>query len=158
MYDMITAAAHKIFVGKPAIHRKITAVYTPPPTNAEALNPWNGSLSPITSITALILFSSPADVAKLMPLLLQMDPATRAFDGSGIICPEIQYGSDGRKVNCVEGNITIAGVTYAYQAALGVLVAAQQWGPGWNGGNQAPYTKLVCDAIDPSDAQVNWSH
>jgi hypothetical protein len=148
----------RIFKGKPLITTDHLAAYTPPSTNAQYLNAVNDQLTPITSESALILFSSPADVAKIMPLVLALDPNTRAFDGSGVVCPVIQYGSDGRKVNCVEGIVTIAGASYAYEAAIGIIIAASYWGPGWNGGNQPPYTVLTAGVVDPQDAQINWTH
>jgi len=134
------------------------AAYVPPPTNAESVTPWNGQLTPITSESALVLFSSDADVTRLLPLVQAVDANARVFDGQGIECPEIDYGSDGRKVNCVQGMVTIGGASYSYVAAFGVLVAASYWGPMWNGMHQPPYTLLVADVVDSADAQIDWSH
>jgi hypothetical protein len=150
--------ALKIFEGKPLILDLNLATYTPPPTDAQEINPWNGQLSPITSETALILFSSGQNVKHLMPLVLAVDPHAKQFDGNGIVCPEVKYGSDGRKINCVEGVVAINGVNYNYQAAFGVIVAAQFWGPMWNGLHEPPYTKLTADPIDSTDAQIDWTH
>lgn len=144
----------KIFKGKPLIEKLHLAAWTPPATNAELVNPWNGLLSPISSPTALILFSSDADNAAILPLVKALDPNVRTFDGSGIVCPEIAYGSDGRKILGIDGIIN----GLAYQATIGILCASRHWGSAWNDERQAPYTKLFADKIDDSDAQLNWGH
>ena len=173
MIDTNTSQAHirallspRLLKGKPLItpqHLAGTAMgsvttYTPPPTDAQSVNPWNGQLSPITSETALILFCLPGDVTRLLPLVREVDPQTRVFDGQGVVCPEIQYGSDGRKVMCVQGIVMINGATYSYQAAFGVIIAASYWGPMWNGMHQPPYAHLTADPVDSSDAQIDWTH
>jgi hypothetical protein len=128
-------------------------MYNPPSTNAQLINIVTGATQPITSPTALILFSSDDDVAKILPLVKALDPSAELFDGAGIVCPPVAYGSDGRRVNCVQGTIN----GQQYQAAIGILVAQQFWGPMWNQMRQTPYTKLYADPI-PGGVQLNWGN
>ena len=138
-------------------------MYTPVPTNAQMINPMTGALQPITSPTALILFSSAADVAEYAPLILALDPQAQAFDGNGIVCPPVLYGSDGRKINCFQGTVIINGQTLAWQTAVGILIAQKSWGPMWNGMRQpgpgGVYNALFLDSLnDGADAQLNWGY
>lgn len=136
------------------VKRRTTQMYTPPATNAQSVNPFNGNLSPITSSTALILFSSPEDDEAMLPILKQLDPNVSTFDGQGVVCPEIAYGDDGRKILGVQG--TVNGL--AYQSTVGILIAQKNWGSAWNAGRQQPYTSLFCDKIAEEQGQLNWGH
>jgi len=129
-------------------------MYQPPTTNATLLNPCTGAETPITSAEALILFSSDADVAAILPLVKALDPDTQQFDGSGILCPPVVYGSDGRKINCVQG--TIDGKPY--QEAIGILIAQKYWGAMWNEERQQPYNKLYADPIAGGGLELNWGN
>jgi hypothetical protein len=129
-------------------------MYEPLPVNTMAVNPFTGALTPITSESALILFSSPEDNAAILPLVQALDPNMTTFDGAGRLTPPLVYGSDGRTIMGVQG--TINGL--AYQSTVGILIAQKNWGSMWNGERQQPYTKLFADAIDPTDAQLNWGH
>lgn len=136
-------------------------MYRPPPTDALLMNPVTGQLSPITSSQALILFSSPEDDARILPLLKELDANMKTEDGAGIVCPPVAYGNDGRKITLCSGVIN----GLPWQECVGILIAQQFYGSMWNEGRQPPYTKLFADQIgfsDPngqgSELEINWGH
>lgn len=153
----LAAFAPKLWAGRPTITEDHLAAYMPPPTDAKSVNPWNGEQTAITSESALILFSTALNVKNMLPLVKKLDPNTRVFDGQGIVCPQIQYGKDGRQVYCVQGILEVNGVSYPYQAAFGILIAAGQWGSSWNAGHQPPYHHLTGDVVSAGDVQIDWT-
>jgi hypothetical protein len=110
-------------------------MYTPVPTNAQEINPYSGTLIPLNP-SAWILFSSDADAAAMLALVLAIDPDATLFDGNGILCPPCLYGSDGRKVNCIKGTSTVLGAPAPWGQAVGLLIAQKNYGAMWNQMNE----------------------
>jgi hypothetical protein len=139
-------------------------MYIPPPTNAQQIT-ISGGLAPITSLQWLTLFSSDADVAALKPLILAIAPDATFYDGNGIFCPPVQYGSDGRRVNAVMFTVqpVQGGSPLNMNTCIGSLIAQKNNNAMWNGERQpgpgGVYNTLYVDSLnDGGDAELDWGY
>jgi hypothetical protein len=141
-------------------------MYIPPPTNALNVNPYTGATTPITSVGELLLFSSPADLGALLPLIQQMAPNAVAGDGNGTFGPPVLYGSDGRTINIITGTVELSpgSQPIACTLVVGLVIAQKFYGPMWNGMNQPQpgpgtgggYNALKFASDGAGGVQVEW--
>lgn len=129
-------------------------MYKPPMTDARWVNIISGTTYAfLPDQQGLILFSTAEEDAAIIPLIKALDPAAQVSDGAGVVCPPIVYGSDGRRITRVTGQIN----QVPYDCVIGILACMRQWNPMWNGLRQPPYEVLYADPIaGGAELELHW--